>query len=106
MPTQSKPAQISSPDFSRMTLIPAILIRYELSVDHVYNSSVMQICAEVQLCTVSVFEIIWFNFFTKTSTPSPLIIWFPLSTLESSYTGRGTISKQIDCKPTAHPIFD
>ena len=27
--------------------IPAILIRYKLSVDHVYSSSVMQICAEL-----------------------------------------------------------
>ena len=76
MPTQSKLAQISSPDFSRMTLIPAILIRYELSVDHVYNSSVMQICAEVQLCTVSVFEK-YDSIFSQTSTPSPLIMWFP-----------------------------
>ena len=31
--------------------IPAILIRYKLSVDHVYSSSVMQICAELQLWT-------------------------------------------------------
>ena len=29
-----------------------------------------------------------------------------LSMLESSYTGRGRINKQTDCKPTAHPIFD
>ena len=43
-------------DFFRKTLIPAILIRYELSVDHVYNSSVMQICAEVEFCTMSVFK--------------------------------------------------
>ena len=42
-------------DFFSKSLIPAILIRYELSVDHVYNSSVMQICAEVELCTMSVF---------------------------------------------------